>query len=405
MKVGSHASAVILAAGTSARMGTVKQLLRLDDRPLLQHVLDNVRASGVAEIILVLGFAREAIGQAIDVRDARVVVNQGFQQGMGTSLKAGLSAVDAEAEAALIVLADQPLVRPATLDQLIATYQASKAQIVIPTYRGFRGNPVLLDRSVFAEVMALNGDIGCRAIFGNHLEGIVKVPVDDVGILLDIDRQGDFQALRRAGNRTEREKTLLETADLHGRQLVEADKTQPELIIVGRDALAVALAKLGQMLRFMVTVVDPLLAAADLPEADRVLHVLDFSLLAANRDRYAVVASRGSCDEEAIEQALGVNSTYVALVANRKRGEEVLRSLRAKGMAGEKLATVRVPAGFEIGAHTAEEIAISIMAEIISERRRGAGVMPAGAMPGPTSRIQEPTDQEPRGKEPRVNES
>src|ERR1700675_2258445 len=98
MKVGSHTSAVILAAGTSARMGTVKQLLRLDDRPLLQHVLDNVRASGVTQIILVLGFAREAIGQEIDVRDARVVINQGFQQGMGTSLKAGLSAVDAQAE-------------------------------------------------------------------------------------------------------------------------------------------------------------------------------------------------------------------------------------------------------------------------------------------------------------------
>lgn len=303
-------------------MGTVKQLLRLDDRPLLQHVLDNVRASGVREIILVLGFAREAIGQEIDMRDARVVVNQDFQQGMGTSLKAGLSAVDAEAEAALIVLADQPLVRPATLDQLIARHQASKAQIVIPTYRGFRGNPVLLDRSVFPEVMALNGDIGCRAIFGNHLQGIVKVPVDDVGILLDLDRQGDFEALRRAGNRAEREKTLLETADLNGRQLVEADKTQPELIIVGRDALAVALAKLGQLLRFTVTVVDPLLAAADLPEADRVLHLLDFSLLGANRDRHVVVASRGTCDEEAIEQALGVNSAYVALVANRKEGRK-----------------------------------------------------------------------------------
>jgi molybdenum cofactor cytidylyltransferase len=112
-----------------------------------------------------------SIGQEIDVRDARVVINEGFQQGMGTSLKAGLSAVDAQAEAALIVLADQPLVRPATLDQLMTEHQSSKAQIVIPTYRGFRGNPVLLDRSVFPEVMALNGDIGCRAIFGNHLQG------------------------------------------------------------------------------------------------------------------------------------------------------------------------------------------------------------------------------------------
>jgi len=354
-------------------MGTVKQLLRLDDRPLLQHALDNVRASGVKEIVLVLGFAAEAIQREIVAQNVRVVINQSYQQGMGTSLKSGLSAVDPQTGAAIIVLADQPFVRPATLDQLIAVHQRSKPQIVIPTYRGFRGNPVLLDRSVFPEVMALNGDMGCRAIFGDHLEGIVKVPVDDVGILLDIDRQGDFEALRHAGNRAAREETLLETADLHGRQLADAATAQPELIIVGRDAMAVALAKLGQLLRFTVTVVDPLLATHDLPEADKVLHALDFSVLSSNPDRHVVVASRGTFDEEAIEQALDANSTYVALVANKKRGEVVLRGLRMNGIAAEKLASVRVPAGLEIGAGTPEEIALSIMAEIVSERRKRAG--------------------------------
>jgi molybdenum cofactor cytidylyltransferase len=354
-------------------MGTAKQLLRLDDRPLLQHVLDNVRASGVKEIVLVLGFAAEDIRREIDMQNVRVVVNESHRQGMGTSLKAGLSAVDSQSAGALIVLADQPFVRPATLDLLMAEHHHSKAQIVIPTYRGFRGNPVLLDRSVFAELMALDGDVGCRAIFGDHVEGIVKVGVDDAGILLDIDRKSDFEALRRSGNRAEREKVLLETADLSGRQLVDATTAQPELIIVGRDAMAVALAKLGQLLQFTVTVVDPLLSTGDLPEADRVLHELDFSVLAANPDRHVVVASRGTCDEEAIEQALHANSAYVALVAKRKRGEEVIRSLRMKEIAAEKLASVRVPAGLEIGADTPEEIALSIMAEIVAERRKRAG--------------------------------
>jgi len=209
--------------------------------------------------------------------------------------------------------------------------------------------------------------MGCRAIFGDHLDGIVKVRVDDAGILLDIDRRSDIEALRRAGDRAEREKALLETADLDGRHL--ADGTgQPELIIVGRDALAVALAKLGKFMKFAVTVVDPLLASDELPEADRVLHALDFSVLAANTDRHVVVASRGSCDEEAIEEALAVNSAYVALVAKKKRGEEVVRGLRMKGIAAEKLARVRVPAGIDIGAETPEEIALSIMAEIVAER-------------------------------------
>jgi molybdenum cofactor cytidylyltransferase len=354
-------------------MGTVKQMLRLDDRPLLQHVIDNVLNSKVKEIIVVLGFAADAIRREISAQNLRVVINESYQQGMGTSLKAGLSAVNPQAEAAIIVLADQPFVRSTTLDRLITEHQECKAQIVIPTYRGFRGNPVLLDRSVFPEIMTLNGDMGCRAIFGNHLEGIVKVPVDDVGILLDIDRQNDFEPLRHAGNRAEREKALLETADLQGRGLTDAATTQPELVIVGRDDVAVALAKLGKLLRFTVTVVDPLLAAAEIPEADRVLRVLDFSMLAPNSDRHVLVASRGTCDEEAIEQALGANSAYVALLANRKRGEEVLRGLRMKGITAEKLAGVRVPAGLGIGADTPEEIALSIMAEIVSERRKRTG--------------------------------
>jgi len=351
-------------------MGTPKQLLRLDDRPLLQHVLDNVRASTVAEIILVLGAAQEEIQREIDTQDVRVVINQDYAQGMGSSLKAGLSAVDPQAEAAFIVLADQPFVRPATLDQLMTEHQRSEGQIVIPTYCGFRGNPVLLDRSVFAEVMALDGDMGCRAIFGSHVEGIVKVPVDDAGILLDIDQKSDFEALQSTSNRSAREKALLETADFQGRQVTDGASAQPELIIVGRDAVAVALAKLGQLLGFTVTVVDPLLAASEFPDADRILHALDFSALAANPDRHVVVASRGACDEEAIELALLANSAYVALVAKKKRGEEVLRGLKIKGIAAEKLAGVRVPAGIEIGAETPEEIALSIMAQIVSERHQ-----------------------------------
>ena len=72
-------------------------------------------------------------------------------------------------------------------------------RLSIPTYQGTRGNPVLLDRSVFAEVAALEGDIGCRAIFAKHLEGIVNVEVEDMGVLLDIDDQQDYDRLKLRG--------------------------------------------------------------------------------------------------------------------------------------------------------------------------------------------------------------
>ena len=373
MTEGSRIAAVVLAAGASTRMGTAKQLLQIDGRPLVQHVLDNVQRSGVGEIILVLGHSAAAIQRELKLEGAQVVLNENFLQGMGTSLKSGLARVDSQVQAALIILADQPFVRPETLDQLIAAHERTRAQIVIPTYRGFRGNPVLLDRSVFPEVMGLSGDIGCRAIFGEHQDGIVKLEVGDVGILLDIDQKKDYESLRNSKNRREREKNLLQSPDVETRTTAESGQAplqRPELVIVGKDFMALTLARLASLLGFTITVADPLMNLSEMPEADRVLHTLSFSLLAASRDRYVVVASRGACDEEAIEQALDVKSTYVALVANKKRGEEVLRSLRRKGVSQEALTQVTVPAGLEIGAEGPQEVALSILAEIVAKRRK-----------------------------------
>ena len=361
--------AVILAAGVSSRMGEPKQLLLLDGKTLLGQVLDNARSAAVDEIVVVLGAAAETIRQKIDLSKVKVVVNSSYQQGMGTSLRAGLTALDPAIKAALIILADQPFVRAATLDRICEEYRRCHAQIVIPLYKGFRGNPVLLDRSVFPEVMALAGDVGCRAIFGNHLDGIVKLEVEDVGILLDIDSKADFEKLK-AISRSTPDDSLVELADLDGRELVSDTDARPELVIVGQEPVSLALARLGALLNFTVTAVDPLRSVNDFPGADRVLRRLDFSHLPRSTERYVVVASKGRFDEEAIEQALQTGSAYVALVANKKRGQEVLRSLEMRRCTPEMLSRVQVPAGLDIGAETPEEIALSIMAAIVQERRR-----------------------------------
>jgi molybdenum cofactor cytidylyltransferase len=211
----SRAGAIVLAAGRSTRMGEAKQLLRLGENTMLGQTLKNVRGTGIDEIVLVLGSSAEDIRQQLPIsaiEGVKVVVNQAYEQGMASSLREGLSALDPEINAALVVLADQPFVRSETLNRIIDHYRRTNAQIVIPVYKGFRGNPVLLDRSVFPEVMALDGDIGCRAIFGNHLEGIVKVEIEDVGILLDIDNKDDYERLRDLGQSGEEEKILLEMA-------------------------------------------------------------------------------------------------------------------------------------------------------------------------------------------------
>jgi molybdenum cofactor cytidylyltransferase len=195
----AQVSAIVLAAGTSTRMGRAKQLLPLGGTTVLAQTLDKVRSARVAEIILVLGASAEAIRQQLPpslLDGLKVVVNQAYVKGMASSLHEGLAALDQRSDAALIILGDQPFIRPQTLGQIVDGYRRSRAKIVIPSYQGNRGNPVLLDRSVFSEVMALEGDVGCRAIFGNHLEAILKVEVEDKGVLLDIDDQDDYERLK-----------------------------------------------------------------------------------------------------------------------------------------------------------------------------------------------------------------
>jgi len=344
-------------------MGTPKQLLRLGGQTLLECTLNNVRGSGVKDIVLVLGAAADEIRQQLSTEGVRVVVNPDFEQGMGTSLGRGLGALGAEIEAALIVLADQPFVRSSTLDRMIACWQRHAPQILIPRYRGFRGNPILLDRSVFPELMNLTGEVGCRAIFGSHSGSVHKLAVEDAGILLDIDSLEDWKRLNSSVDPAEECKKMPE--------LECRDKTasnRPELVIVGRDAMAQALAKLARILEFSVTIVDPFLPLDELPDADRVLRILDFAPL-GEAERYVVAASRGQFDEEAVEQAIRAQANYTALVANRQRAEEVLRSLELKGLPAEALARVRAPAGLNISARAPAEIALSIMAEIVAARR------------------------------------
>lgn len=357
-KQAAGVGAVVLAAGMSRRMGAPKQLLPIAGKALLEHVLVNVRASEVQEIVLVLGSAAEELRRKISTDSLKVIVNPDYEQGMGTSLRTGLAALSPTVKGALVVLADQPFVRPETLNRLIAAHAETGAQITLPLYRGFRGNPALLDRSVFPEVMSLSGDVGCRAIFGDHTEGIQKVEVGDPGILLDIDTEDDLrrvEALRR-----NRELPAFESRS-------DPAPETSNLVIVGRDAVAQTIAKFGRRLGFGITLVDPFLRLPDLPEADRVLHAMDFSCLSSSHN-FFVIASRGQFDEEAVEQALAANGSYIGLLANRTRAAEVLNALRRRGVSEQKLARVKAPAGLKIGAASVEEIALSIVAEIVKER-------------------------------------
>ena len=162
----SKVAAIILAAGRASRFGAQagdsKIAARLDGKPLVRHVAEAALASSARPVIVVTGHAEEAARTALASLDVAFAHNAQAASGMASSLRCGLAATPPSCEAALVLLADMPRVQAATLDALIAAYEAAtpRPAAVAPVYEGRRGNPVLLDRSLFAAVAAPGRGVG-----------------------------------------------------------------------------------------------------------------------------------------------------------------------------------------------------------------------------------------------------
>lgn len=191
-------SALVLAAGGSSRMGEPKPLVSLGGQPVLSHVLDALARSRVDDTIVVLGAASDRVRREVSLTGVRSVENPRFAEGLSSSLRTGVAALAPESDAFFVVLGDEPFVQPGTFDALIAARARTRARIVLPVYEGTRGNPVLIDRSLASEVDAITGDRGCRALRLRHPEETVEVPVDDPGVVIDLDTPSDVARAREA---------------------------------------------------------------------------------------------------------------------------------------------------------------------------------------------------------------
>jgi molybdenum cofactor cytidylyltransferase len=361
-------SAIVLAAGMSRRMGTLKQLAKIGDRTLLETTLRAVADSRIHETILVLGYQAEEIAKAVSLpASTKIVTNDSYEKGMSTSIRSGLGAVSSDCSAALIVLADQPFIQTSILDALIQEYEASGAAILVPVYKGFRGNPVLIDRSLFPEMMQITGDIGCRSLFGLHPNDIRKVQVDDIGVLIDIDTAEDLSKLDSI--KTGKPQDVLRHLEVSDRSF---EKNRRHLLIVGSDEMALALAKFARLLKFRVTLIDPLMKKEEFAEVDQIINELDLAKADVTADTYIVVASRGKFDEEALQQAVTTPAPYIALMGSKKRSAELIQRLRSDGVSEDALKRIYSPAGLEIHASSPEEIALSIIAQLIQFDRTRA---------------------------------
>lgn len=182
-------AAIVLAAGRSTRMGGPNKLVaELAGKPLVRIAAEQALASRAKPVIVVTGHERERVEAALAGVPVQLVHNPDFAQGLGTSVKAGIAAVPASVDGAIICLGDMPQVDAALIDRLIAAFDPEKGALaVVPTIEGQRGNPVLWSRRFFPDLMAIEGDIGARRLIGRYGEAVVEVPVTGKAAFTDID--------------------------------------------------------------------------------------------------------------------------------------------------------------------------------------------------------------------------
>lgn len=183
-------AAIILAAGASTRFGSAKQLHDWQGQPLLRHVVLQALAAPVQQVIVVLGAHFEDIAPSLHGLPVELVYNSAWAQGQSSSMKAGLDAAAPGTQAALFILGDQPRLPADLLHRLVDAHRRTLAPIVAPRHQGRRGNPVLFDRSLFGELLEVEGDTGGRALLRRYEEQIAWVEAA-ADVFDDIDRPGN----------------------------------------------------------------------------------------------------------------------------------------------------------------------------------------------------------------------
>ena len=195
----ANTAALILAAGRSTRMGPENKLLmEVARKPMVRHMVEAALGSQASDIIVVTGHEAESVEEALAGLDVRFVRNEDYAEGISTSLRAGMSAVDAETDGVIVCLGDMPAVKSEHLDRLIAAFDPSENRaICVPVMDGRRGNPVLWGRDFFEDMAAVKGDVGARHLIGMHDDRVCEVSFGDDGVLADVDTPEMIDAMRQ----------------------------------------------------------------------------------------------------------------------------------------------------------------------------------------------------------------
>ena len=187
-------TAIVLAAGLSSRMGQTKPLLPWGQQTIIEHILSVLRDCAIEEMLVVTGHEREAVERRLAEWLVRAVFNPHYATGeMLASIRVGLLSAAVEAEAALIVLGDQPALETSVIDKIVAAYRNGQRHIVAPSYQMRRGHPLLISRKYWRDILALGEGQTLRDFLRRNGEAIHYVEVTTPSVLQDMDTPDDYR--------------------------------------------------------------------------------------------------------------------------------------------------------------------------------------------------------------------
>jgi molybdenum cofactor cytidylyltransferase len=193
-------AAIVLAAGSSQRMGEHNKLhLPIDGVALLRRSLQTLLAANVDEVVVVLGHEQESTRALIDDLPLQIVYNQAHSTGQMTSVHCGLAALENNHDGVIIALGDQPALTVADINYLIDAYrQRSGGEVVVPTFDGQRGNPIIISESCRTDILAGTRNLGCRKFIEKNPELVCKVEMPGPGVLIDLDTPQEYKNYRKS---------------------------------------------------------------------------------------------------------------------------------------------------------------------------------------------------------------
>ena len=185
-------SAILLAAGLSKRMdGENKLTKKIKGIPLIKHSVKNILVSSIDELIVVLGYQKEVIKKIIDKHEkVKFVFNANFENGMASSIKTGLNHLSEKTEAFFICLGDMPMVNHDIYNQMIKL--KNNKEIIVPTYKGQQGNPVLFSNSMKEKIITIQDDMGAKKILELNKNKILYLETNNINVTKDFNTQNNF---------------------------------------------------------------------------------------------------------------------------------------------------------------------------------------------------------------------